>query len=256
MTEHSHTIGRPALTLEREEYVRKCLERVRADLAASGPQDACIEVLISFFHIDPLDQPDLVPLLDEAVDVVASIGEPIIPRLLEIFDGADLKAQLATGHALGRIGKPAIRHLLADYAEAQTDTRRALVLYALGKVQAPEIVQAVPLALAAASSPDLELRDTAVRAFGKFAESIPPGGLAPAVVDTIVNVLLEHAADPMPHVRAKAVRSLGKLARFGHLRPALRATLRQMCEQIIGKEQTWDNAYIVRHEAHEALQYL
>ncbi|MHB0970366.1 MAG: HEAT repeat domain-containing protein [Thermoanaerobaculia bacterium] len=249
---HAHD----ALTGERGEYVRNCLARVREALATSSAQDECLEVLISFFHIDPLDRPELVPLLDEAIDVVASIGEPMIPRLLDIFDGADLKAQMAAGHALGRIGEPAIRHLLADWSEAKSDTRRALVLYALGKIQAPAIVAAVPLAVEAAKSPDLELRDTAVRALGKFAESIPPGKLTPAMVDSVVTVLLDHAADPMPHVRAKAVRSLGKLARFGHLSPTMRATLREMFEQIVGKTQNWDHAYIVRHEAEEALQHL
>lgn len=256
MVETMLTDPHDKLTTERAEYVRKCLARVKEALASAAAQDECLDVLVSFFHIDPLDRPELVPLLDEAVDVVASVGEPMIPRLLEIFDGADLKAQIAAGHALGRIGVPAIRHLLQDYADAGNDTRRALVLYALGKIEAPEIVRAVPLAIDATGSEDLELRDTAVRALGKFAAAIPKGMFPPELAATAFTVLRAHAADTMPHVRAKAVRSLGKLAFYGHLDPENVAAVRDLCERALGKDQHWDNAYIVRHEALEALEKL
>ena len=51
--------------------------------------------------------------------------------------------------------------LIAEYESTCPDPAcRAFLLYALGKVKAPEIVKAAPLALEAAGSPDLELRDT------------------------------------------------------------------------------------------------
>ena len=64
--------------------------------------------------------------------------------------------------------------------------------------------------------------------------------------------------DPSPGIRAKAVRSLGKLAKFGHLTSAERQKLKSTCLLILGKDENfeWDRAYVVRKEAEEALNYL
>jgi hypothetical protein len=58
-------------------------------------------------------------------------------------------------------------------------------------------------------------------------------------------------------VRAKAVRSLGKLARYGHLNGRERWELAAILRRILGKDERfeWDRAYVVRKEAQEALSY-
>jgi hypothetical protein len=54
------------------------------------------------------------------VDLVVGFGEWVIPALVEKLDAGDLKAQMAAGHALGRISR---RHRPADreYAVAADD---------------------------------------------------------------------------------------------------------------------------------------
>jgi len=242
------------------EDLRRGLELVKQEISRVGSSEAkpLFEMVSAIFYIDPLDRPDLVPILDEAVSLVVGFGKWVIPILMENLEAGDLKAQLAIGHALGRIGADAIEPLIAEY-QATTDlAHRMFVLYAMGKIKSPKIVQAARLTLQATDSPDLELRDTATRAIGKFIESIPPSELPEALKQDIIEKLQNNLADPNAGIRAKAVRSFGKLAKFGHLNAAEREKLGELCRLILGVDGAfeWDRAYIVRKEAKEALMYV
>jgi HEAT repeat protein len=156
------------------------------------------------------------------------------------------------------MGADAIEPLMAKYQEASTGPAcRSFVLYAMGKIKSPQIVRAAPLALEAAQSTDLELRDTATRAIGKLAESIPPADLPEELKQGFVETLQANLADPNPGIRSKAVRSLGKLAKYGHLDQEELDKLKSVCELILGVDGSfdWDRAYVVRKEAKEALTY-
>jgi HEAT repeat protein len=239
--------------------LRQGLELVRQEISRVGSSEALLlfEMVSAIFYIDPLDHPELVPILDQAVSLVVGFGEWVIPVLLDSLDAGDLKAQLAIGHALGRMGVDAIEPLMAAYQALTDPACRTFILYALGKIKSPKILQVVPLTLEAAQSEDQELRDTATRALGKFAESIPPTDLPEALLPALIAQLQANLADPSPGIRAKAVRSLGKLARFGYLDQGEREKLKALCLLILGKDGNfdWDRAYVVRKEAEEALRY-
>ena len=239
--------------------VREGLELAEQEISNVKASAArrCAEVVATLFYIDPLDRPDLVPMIDEAVDLLGRLGDSVIPLLLDMVGGGDVKAQLACAHALGRIGAKALDPLIAEYLISTDPARRALILYALGKVQSHEVVRAVPLALEAAASKDLELRDTATRALGSFAESIPREAMNERLRTAILHILHLRIGDEKPAVRAKAVRSLGKFARCGHLHAHEREELKQVCRALLGEDEKreWDRAYIVRKEAGEALRY-
>lgn len=240
--------------------VRIGLELVRSELRRVPPGEArrLFEAVASLFYIDPLDRPDLVPVLHEAVSLVVAFGDWVIPLLLERLDANDIKAQIATAHALGRMGGNAVAPLCAGYAATSDPSRRAFILYALSKIRSLRVLAACPLALEAASSPENELRDTGTRALGKLAESIPASDLPRETRDAFVARLRHNLADADAAIRAKAVRSLGKLARHGHLPPEERDRLRGTLELLAGRDVSfdWDRAYIVRREAEEALRYL
>jgi HEAT repeat protein len=166
---------------------------------------------------------------------------------------------MAIGQALGRMGAEAIPALLQHYHEVCPEAGcRAFILYALGKIKSAQIIEALPTALEAAGAENQEVRDSATRALGKFAESIPAGKLDAETVSAVVERVRTNLVDGSPALRAKAVRTLGKLAKYGHLS-------REQCEQltvtlhrILGEDEhyEWDRAYVVRKEAREALQYV
>lgn len=237
----------------------KGLELAGQEIARVGSHEArtLFEILSTVFYLDPLDRPDLVPIVDEAVNLVAGFGEWVIPILVDHLEAGDVKAQLAVGHALGRIGADAIAPLMAKYEAVADPAVRPFILYALGKIGSPRVVEAVPMMLVALRSSDLETRDTAARALGRMADSIPPGALPASQRDAIVERLHETLADPNAGLRAKAVRSLGKLAKAGHMTAAERATLEAVCRRLLGEDESfdWDRAFIVRKEAEEALRH-
>lgn len=237
------------------------LALVRAEALTATPEDAqrLCELILPLFYIDPLDHPEHVPAIEEAIMVTASLGEAVIPILIASLEAGDVKAQMAIAQALGWMGAKAIAPLLAEYESTCPDPScRAFLLYALGKIKSPEIVKATHIALAAASSPDQELRDTATRAIGKFAESIPAGRLPEEIRVGFQEHLIRNLADPSPGIRAKAVRSLGKLAKHGHMTARERWELGAILRRILGEDERyeWDRAYVVRKEAREALQYV
>lgn len=236
------------------------LEKVWARVRHASEEERrqYVEMISVLFYIDPLDHPEYLPVIEDAISLVGSIGEAAIPILIQELEGGDVKAQMAVGLALGRMGVTAIPALLDQYYRLCPESScRAFVLYALGKIKSPHIVDALPAALEAAGADDQEVRDSATRALGKFAESIPPGSLKPEVVDGIVERVRANLADSSPAIRAKAVRTLGKLARYGHLSAAQCAELVITLHRILGEDEhfEWDRAYVVRKEAREALQY-
>jgi HEAT repeat protein len=114
------------------------------------------------------------------------------------------------------------------------------------------------VALEASASPDLELRDSATRALGKFAESILPSDLPAELRSAVLERLRANLADTSPGIRSKAVRSLGKLARYRHLTVQEREQLGITLRRLLGEDEhfDWDKAYVVRKEAKEALGYV
>jgi hypothetical protein len=258
--ERQRTIAVLLASHEPEELLHG-LALIRADAPQAGSADAqqFCELILPLFYIDPLDHPEHVPVIEEAIMVTAALGESVIPILIQNLEAGDVKAQMAIAQALGWMGTKAVDPLITEYGATCPDPAcRAFLLYAMGKVKAPEIVKAVPLALEAAGSPDLELRDTATRAIGKFAESVPPGGLKAGLRNDLVERLRRNLADTSPGIRAKAVRSLGKLAKHGHLTKEQRGQLGRTLKHLTGDDGRfeWDRAYVVRKEAKEALGYV
>ncbi len=256
----SYETIKPLLESTRLEDLQRGLELVRVEIARSGSQEArpLFEMVCSVFYIDPLDQPELMPVLDQAIDLVVGFGNWVIPALVERLDAGDLKAQMAASHALGRIGADAIQPLLAEYGRREDVDLRVFVLYALSKIRSPKVLQAVPLALEGAQSDDLELRDTATRTLGKFAESIPPGELPAELHRPMIDQLRRNLGDPNAGIRAKAIRSWGKMAKSGHLSQPDRDELKRVCQRLLGVDEAfdWDRAYIVRKQAEDVLHNL
>jgi hypothetical protein len=260
MPDNSYRVIRALLTSKRPEEIQEGLRLVAIEITKLGSGDArpLFEMVTALFYIDVLDHPELVPALDQAVKLTASFGSWVIPILLEDLDAADMKAQWAIAHVLGRIGPAAIDPVLRAYSAAKDPTLRAFILYALGKIKSPEIVKAAPTALGALKSMNLELRDTAMRALGKFVECIPPAGLPPSLRQQFVQCLFDGLSDDNASVRSKAMRSLGKMGKYGHLTDPERAQLKTTCQRILGIDEhgEWDRAFVVRKEAEEALSAL
>ena len=240
--------------------LREALQLAGMEIVRVGSQEATplFEMVSALFYVDTLDRPELVPVLDEAINLAARLGRPwIIPVLLENLNAGDLKAQWAIAHVLGRIGADAIAPMMGTYASTKDQMLRIFILYAMGKIKSAQVIMAAPMVLEAARSPDLEERDTATRTLGKLMEAIPSGGFSEELKRQFVECLRDNLADTNASVRAKAIRSLGKMARYKHLAASDCEKLQAVCRRILGtdEENDWDRAFIVRREAEEALAY-
>jgi len=260
MPEDTYRTIQTLLASTRLDDLRKGLELAELEIAKVGSRDAkpILDLISPLFYIDALDHPELLPILNDSVSLAARLGPPVIPALIESLHAGDFKAEWAVAHVLGRIGADAIQPMMMAYASATDPTLRAFILYAMGKIKSPKIAQAAAMALEAAQSPNLELRDTATRVLGKLAEAIPPESLAGELKALFLERLYGNLADRNTGVRAKAIRSLGKLALHRHLAVPDRAKLKSICQNILGTDESgeWDRAFVVRREAAEALRHL
>jgi hypothetical protein len=114
------------------------------------------------------------------------------------------------------------------------------------------------MAVEAAHSVNLGLRDTAMRAMGKFIESFPPAQLSLTLRPQLFKCLNSNLGDDNSSVGFKAMRSLRKMGRYGHLTGSEREQIHTICRRIlcIDEHGEWDRAYVVRKEAEEAITHL
>ena len=243
---------RPEAIAEGLEYLGACLR----ELADAELREA-VEEVCALFYVDTADRPDLEPVLDRAVAILAGQGPRVIPALLDLMRGSDIKSHLYLGRTLGAIGRaalPALRRVIAT----EDHYSRSFALFAVGKIRDPAVREALPEVIGSLMHPDKEVRDSAARTLGKIAEVLPAGELAPDRRTEIYEVLFRALSDVQPAVRAKAVRSLGKLARFGYLEAAQVERVRLAVLRILGRDEAheWDRAFIVRREAEETLRHL
>jgi HEAT repeat protein len=260
MPDDSYRTIRKLLASTNPDELSQGLDLAAIEIAKIGSAEArpLFEMVSTLYYIDAFDHPELVPAIDKAIRMAVGFGSWVIPVLMKNLDSGDIKAQWAIANVLGRIGDAAIKPLMMEYATTASETTRAFIIYALGKVKSITIIQAAAIVLDAAQSPNLELRDTATRSLGKLVESIPPENLSKEQKRQFIECLRSNLSDPNASVRSKAIRSLGKLARFGHLTDTEREQLRVVCRHLAGidEEADWDRAFIVRKEAEEALRCL
>ncbi len=257
MADDSYRAIKSLLASTRPEELREGLNLIEKEIAKTGSRDSkpLFEILSTLFYIDTLDQPELVPILNQAISLAVGFGAWVIPVLVDNLNAGDFKAQWAIAHVLGRMGADSIDPILTKYAWSSDPLLRAFLLYALGKIKSPKVLQAAPLALEAAHSPDLELRDTATRTLGKLVESIAPAQMSRQLKQQFLDCLYANLSDANGCVRAKAIRSLGKMAKYGHLTDTERGQLKAACHRILGldEDHEWDRAFVARKEAEEAL---
>jgi HEAT repeat protein len=259
MTLDSLSAALRSLQSDRPDAIGEGLEYLRARMASLPEADfrGAVEELCSLFYVDTADRPDLQPLLDRAVEVLAAQGPRVVAQLLELMKGSDIKSHLYLARTLAAIGHaalPALRRVIAT----EDGYSRSFALFAVGKVRDPAVREALPEVIGSLMHPDKEVRDSAARALGKIAEAVPADQLAEDRRTEIFEVLFRTLSDVQPAVRAKAVRSLGKLARFGYLTAAQEQRVRLAVLRILGRDEAheWDRAFVVRREAEEALRHL
>ncbi|PLX41233.1 MAG: hypothetical protein C0608_06430 [Deltaproteobacteria bacterium] len=218
-----------------------------------------VEAVVGTFYIDTMDHPEFSPTLERAVDLLAGLGVKIIPILLKLLEGSDMKADFHIASVLGKMGGVAVDQLIAAYAENPPEVARIFILYTFGKIKSPEALKALPTLLEATLDESAEVRDTATRALGKLCENIEPESFDAAAKGAIFGKLMTLTTDTFAGIRSKAFRSLGKMARCGLIGDGQRATLENAITGALGEGENnnlWDNAYIVRMEAKKSRAFL
>jgi HEAT repeat protein len=108
--------------------------------------------------------------VDAVMNVLAKLGEKVVPRLIEALKVEDMRFRAAT--IIARIGppaKPAVPALIDALADEDSQTRNE-VLFALGAV-GPDAEAAVPAITKALDDPDINVRYAACYALGKIGPS-------------------------------------------------------------------------------------
>jgi len=223
-----------------------------------GLHEEIASALSSLFYIDTTDRPDLGPVVDQAVRVVAAMGPHLIPHHLEEMKGTDLKALFCFARVLAEIGPDAVEPVLNFVNEADDPHLLVGAIYGISKIKDESTAQALPAIVVKCYHADGEVRDTAVRAVGKLAVQVDKSNFDDSCIEKMFEALMKATHDREPGVRAKGVRGLGSFARAGLLSDPRVSEATARVLQIVGQHDHyhWDRAFIVRREAEEALEHL
>jgi len=248
------------LNSTRPVIVEAAIRHLSLELEAMADADyrLAVDALCSLFYVDTSDRPDLEPALDHVTDLLAGQGSRVVCILLGRMEESDIKSHLYLARILGRIGLYALQPLRDVLTGTEDAYSRSFALYALGKMTCPEVVQALPEVLAGLEPTDREIQDSAARTLGRMVQVVPRAGFSSEdrsrMFQALVNAShLEHAA-----VRAKSIRSLGKMAAAGLMTMPEKETLQNLLHAVMdqaGDEQR-ERAFIVQKEAKQALAVL
>lgn len=246
------------LNSSRPDAVEATIQRLSLELEAMGEADyrRAVDALCSLFYVDTADRPDLEPALDHVTDLLAGQGSRVVRILLERMEESDIKSHLYLARILGRIGLYALQPLRDILAGTDDAYSRSFALYALGKMTCPEVVRALPEVLEGLEPTDREIRDSAARTVGRMVQVVPRASFSNEDRSSMFQALVNASHSEHATVRAKAIRSLGKMAVTGLLdleqKDTLRCLLRDVMGQV-GDEEEREPAFIVHKEAKQAL---
>ncbi len=216
-----------------------------------------VEMIASLFYIDLGDKPVFAPVVEDAVNLIGAIGEPAVPTLIWLLDESDYKANLMLARTLGRIGPPAYGPLKDMFYFPQTPWHRSLAMFALAKMHEAALIEILPDTINALDDSDQEIRDTAARTVGRIIKSFKPGQVPRDLVDLAFERFVIRLRDTSASVRAKSIRSIGKMAKKNYLDPDQLECAIEAVHELLGEgTDEADPYYLVRREAVETFETL
>lgn len=228
-------------------------------MSSLGESDflATVEALTALFYMDTYDNPEFAPLVKRTSEVLCEQKERAIRPLINKLNSTDIKFVMNIADTLGKMGAASLRTLMETYENTDDANTRIFALYAIGKIKDPVVRNAVQLIIKATGDSNREIRDTAVRTAGKMAEVTPASKLPDYIRDQLCDEVINSAKDRSTAVRAKALRSLGKMAKNGYLNADQKSKVVKISHNLLGNaEAEADDAFIVRKEAQFALQQI
>jgi len=249
------------LRSNKEKEIIKVLKKIKLNFPKlkEGEKIELLEGVFSLFYLDLFDKPEFEGVIKSAMEVLEEFGKDkeCLKWLCSQLKETDLKASLNLARLLGKIGAPSIPFLFEIYNKEKNPYVRSMAIHSLSKIKEKEVLNFLSIIIDTLKSEDDELRDTGARTLGKFFENFKKEDFKDKDIDESFNLLLKLTGDPKAPIRAKAFRSLGKMAKYGFIDENKKEKLKESCLKALGKTSfQWDNAYICRVEAEETLSYL
>jgi len=248
------------LKSEDEESISLALDEIDQLTDISDDDKATLtSSLTQLFYQDHVGMPEMISLANRAEKQVRRFGSVVIPFLIDELVSADAESCAHLGRIIAVNGADAIPPLLEAWNKKRTDQYALINLtQALAYFRSSEILQSLPVILAAAESDDYQLSSNVINATGKLVVRIDSAQFDEALRQQMFDISFSHLADSHSLVRMQAARTLGKLMEQGLLTNTQKESLRAAYSAILGKDEDhdWDDAYIVRHEAKRYLPLL
>ena len=132
-------------------------------------------------------------VVEQATDVLAAIGEPAIPALIDEMAIAERYHALAIGDALSRIGEPAVPVLVEALSDKLNEEFREYAARALN-LMGVAAISAIPALIETLTDPSDEVRSYAAYTFSKME------GAAAEAVPALIKALADESEEVRNHV--------------------------------------------------------
>ena len=226
------------------------------DLTSEEKNDLAAALSIIFYHHDHAGITTMVKLAVRAEQLLASFGCDIIPFLLDELINADAESAAYLGKAIALSTCKNVDMVLDAWEENIDDDFASInILQALSYYKTDSVVKAIPRILVACKSGNYQVRAIALYSLGKLALRIKVSHYTTEQKLSMFDTVFILLSDNKPLVRKNAARALGKMQQRGLLSEKLRLKGLAAFTAILGTDgqQSWDRAFIVRHEAEHFL---
>ncbi len=259
MTEKIESIIRN-IRIDNETETARALEAAArlTGLNDAEKKELAAGVAALFYH-DLHGKTGLIRLANQAEEVIATLGTAVLPFLIDEAIQADSESAAHFGRVIARGKGAAMKPVLEAINNHRGDDYAMMTLIAtISYFKDPAALEAVPEILVASKSKNERLRAEALYAIGRLARNLGSDQFDNTLRLKMFDTCFEALKDKHSLARRNAVASLGKIAEKGMLTPDQERKVREKFNGFLGLDgaNNWDNAYIVRHQAHQFFKFL
>ncbi len=164
--------------------------------AIDKPTDATGQKVDSLFIIASSGMIKYREMVAPAIDSLAALGAPAVPRLVEHYDTKSARERHTINDILVKIGSPAVAHLIERLKDSESE-KKSRICYTLGNIKDSSATNAL---IAEALDHDWRVRSSIAGAFGKINDI------------RAEQVILTLLSDSVETVRKSAVVAAGKMS--------------------------------------------
>jgi ferredoxin--NADP+ reductase len=248
------------ISTNREEDVAEGIKLAESlqNLTIDEKQELAEELSEIFYFHDHSGITAMAKLAIRAEQIIASLGNEVVPYLISELINADSESAAYFGKAIAFNKDSDVQAILDAWTEHEEDDFAVVnLIQTLSYYRTEDSIKAFPQLLVATKAENFQLRGMATYALGKLMERKKKDVFSAELQLKLYDAIYERLSDSKPIVRQQAAHALGQMQHKRLLTEPQRIQVLAAFNAILGRDNRhkWDRAFIVRSEAEKFLPF-